>query len=95
MNAPEKSLLRAWGALMALSVLLAVAAEPARPRGYVLAWTALVCLVAFWKARIVLSSYLGLRQAPSARAGFALAVAVILAIVAASFALQFAVATLA
>ncbi len=95
MNEAEKSLLRAWGVLMALSIALAVAAESARPQRFVLAWTAIVALVALYKARIVLAAYLGLRQAPSVLAGFSAAIAVILAIAVASFALQAALAALA
>ncbi|HMN73363.1 MAG TPA: hypothetical protein PKA55_15995 [Rhodoblastus sp.] len=94
MSAPEKSLLRAWGLLMGLSVALAIAAESARPLRYVLVWTALVCIVAFWKARIVLSAYLGLRVAPSALGGFSFAIAAILAIVFGSFAVQILMAAL-
>lgn len=94
MNASEKSLLRAWGVLMGLSIALAVAAESARPQRFMLIWTGFVCVVAFWKARIVLSAYLGLRVAPSALGGFSFSIAVILAIVFGSFAIQALMATL-
>ena len=91
MTASEKSLLRAWGVMMALSIALAIAAEPLRPENYILAWAAFVSIVVYWKARIVLSAYLGLRDAPAARAGFSLAVAIILAMVLGGFALQLAI----
>ena len=93
MTAAEKSVLRAWGVMMGLSIALAILAESVRPRGYILAWAAFICIVAYWKARIVLSSYLGLRVAPGARSGFSLAIAIILALVFASFVLQRAMVT--
>jgi len=93
-NASEKSLLRAWGLLMGLSIALALAAESARPQRFMLAWAAFICVVAFWKARIVLSAYLGLRVAPAALGGFSLAIAAILAIVLGSFGVQALMATL-
>ena len=95
MNSSEIRLVRAWAVLMALSLALAVAAESARPQKALLAWVAVIAAVAFWKARIVLSVYLDLRRAPSALSGFSLAIAVILAIVAASFALQAFIAAFA
>ena len=88
MTASEKKLVRAWAGLMGLSLTLALAAESARPRAYVLGWVILVAAVAWCKARIVLSTYLDLRRAPSALAGFSFAIFIILAIVVSSFALQ-------
>ena len=94
MTTSEKSLLRAWGLMMALSIALSIAAEPLWPQSYLLAWAAFVCMVAYWKARIVLSTYLGLKAAPGARAGFSLAIAVILAMILGSFALELAIPAL-
>lgn len=88
MIASERKLLKAWGALMGLSLALAVAAETARPARFLLVWTAVVVAVAYFKARIVLADYLGLRSAPGALAGFGAAVAVILLTLFASFALE-------
>jgi len=93
-SAAEKSLLRAWTVLMALSLALALA-EAVRPGEYRLLWIAIVGAVAVWKARVVLSSYLGLHRAPAALAGFMLAIAVIIAIVVSSFALQALIANFA
>lgn len=95
MNAQEKSLIGAWALLMGLSIALAFAAEAARPQHYLFAWSILVAAVAFWKARIVLSAYLGLRAARGALGGFSLAVAFILALVVASLAVQAFVARFA
>ena len=88
MSASEKRLARAWAVLMGLSVTLAFAADSARPRTYMLGWVMLVGAVAWWKARIVLSTYLDLRRAQSALAGFSFVIFIILAIVVASFALE-------
>lgn len=93
MNASEKSLLRAWVVMMTLSIALAVAADPMRPHSYALMWTAFICIIAYWKARIVLSSYLGLQTVPGARAGFSFAIAFILAMALGSFALELAITT--
>ena len=94
MTAAEKSLLRAWTVLVALSLALALA-EAVRPGEYLLLLLASVLAVAVWKARVVLANYLGLRRAPSALAGFTFAIVVIIAIVVSSFSLQALIANFA
>lgn len=81
------SLLMNWAALMALSLVLAFAADvggAARP-GVI--WFVVIAAAAALKSRIVLRSYLGLARAPGALAGFFSAALIVLALVAASFAL--------
>lgn len=94
MIASERSLLRAWAMLMALSAALAIATEVARPSRFHLVWAGVVALVAYLKARIVLANYLGLKSAPGALAGFAAAIGAIFLLVVLSFALEQALAAL-
>jgi hypothetical protein len=82
---PSGRLLRTWFALMALSIVLAVAADTTHASRLGIGLLALVGAAAFLKARLVLAVYLGLRVAPSALAGFSAAVGAILAIVVLSF----------
>jgi hypothetical protein len=85
MSASVRSLLAAWGALMALTLVMAFAGDVAHASRLGHLWIVLIATVAAWKSRIVLGSYLGLGAAPAALAGFVSAVIVILAVVAASF----------
>ena len=67
-------LTRAWLALMALSAASAFVATGVSHGLFRTAAGALILLLAFLKARIILSRYLGLWQAPAWRAGFNLAI---------------------
>jgi hypothetical protein len=80
-----RRLLSGWAALMALSLILAFAADvvgAARPGAI---WLVVIAGVAALKSRIVLRSYLGLARAPGALAGFFAVVVAVMALVASSF----------
>jgi hypothetical protein len=84
-HAETVTLVLNWGALMALSLILAFAADiggAARP-GVV--WVLVIAGAAAFKSRIVLRSYLGLARAPGALAGFFTVAMALLGLVAASF----------
>ena len=85
MSSPIRSLLAAWGALMALTLVLAFAGDVVHASRLGPVWIVLIALVAGAKARIVLGSYLGLSAAPHALLGFTGAQVVALAVVVASF----------
>jgi hypothetical protein len=73
-----------WAALMALSLILAFAADiggEARPGAL---WVLVIAGAATFKSRIVLRSYLGLARAPGALAGFFTVGLVLLGLVAVS-----------
>ena len=79
------SLVFDWAELMVLSALMAFAAaiiSPSRPGAV---WLVVIACVAAAKARIILSSYLGLSRAPAALAGFFSVALIVLALVLASF----------
>lgn len=78
-------LLRAWAALMTLTVVLAFAADVSHASRLGLVSIAMIALAVVVKARLVLGVYLGLRVAPGALAGFTSAVVIVLAIVVGSF----------
>jgi hypothetical protein len=79
------SLLFNWAALMALSLVLAFAADVTHAASPGAVWIVVIAGVAALKSRVVLRSYLGLSHAPGALAGFFTAVFVVLALVASSF----------
>ena len=85
MASKAKTLLFAWAALMALSLVLAVAGDVSHASRLGAAMLLAVVIAAATKAHLVLRFYLGLRAAPGALAGFTSAVVVTLALVAASF----------
>jgi hypothetical protein len=80
-----RSLVAAWAALMALTLVLAFAGDVVHPTRLGAAMTLAVALAAAFKAHLVLRCYLGLRAAPGALAGFTGAVIGALAVVMASF----------
>ncbi|WP_298428941.1 hypothetical protein [Rhodoblastus sp.] len=80
-----RPLLAAWVALMALSLVLAIAGDVIHPSRLGVAMMLAIVVAAVVKARLVLRFYLGLRAAPGALAGFTSAVALTLAVVVASF----------
>lgn len=69
----SKPLLRAWGLLVGLSLLAALATIAAMPRWMA---AAVILTLAFWKARIILARYLDLRRAPVWLAGATMALAI-------------------
>lgn len=90
MASKAKTLLFAWAALMALSLVLAVAGDVSHASGLGpsrlgAAMLLAVVIAAATKAHLVLRFYLGLDAAHGALAGFTSAVVVTLALVAASF----------
>jgi hypothetical protein len=78
------SLVLNWAELMALSALMAFAANIAGPSRSGAVWLVVIACVAAVKARIILSSYLGLSRAPAALAGFFSVALIVLALVLAS-----------
>jgi uncharacterized BrkB/YihY/UPF0761 family membrane protein len=85
MKNTTSSLLINWAALMALTLVLAVAGEVVGSTRPGAIGICVIACVAALKARIVLRSYLGLFRAPGALGGFSSAVFVLLALVAVSF----------
>jgi hypothetical protein len=84
-HAETVTLVLNWAALMALSLILAFAADvggAARPGAV---WIAVIAGAAAFKSRIVLRSYLGLAKAPGALAGFFSVALALLGVVAISF----------
>lgn len=69
----RKALYIAWGALIALSLASTVLSLPAIWAHWPVATGVAVLGLAWQKARIILSQYLGLAQAPAWRRGFELA----------------------
>src|SRR6266700_3385819 len=85
MRASIHSLLAVWAALMALTLLLAIAGDVGHASRLGPIWILLIALAVAAKARLVLGVYLGLSAAPAALSGFTSAVVLALAIVVASF----------
>lgn len=85
MTASTRSLVFAWGQLMALTATMAFAANALTSSRPGAVWLVVIAAVAAAKARIVLGFYLGLSRAPGALAGFFAAAVAVLALVAASF----------
>jgi hypothetical protein len=85
MRASTRSLVCAWGQLMALTASMAFAANAQTASRPAAVWLLVIAGVAAAKARIVLDSYLGLSRAPTALAGFFAAAVAVLALVASSF----------
>jgi hypothetical protein len=84
-HAETVTLVLNWAALMALSLILAFAADiggAARPGAV---WIFVIAGAAAFKSRIVLRSYLGLGRAPGALAGFFSVALALLGLVAISF----------
>jgi hypothetical protein len=84
-HAETVTLVLNWAVLMALSLLLAFAADiggAARPGAV---WVFVIAGAAAFKSRIVLRSYLGLARAPGALAGFFTVALALLGLVAISF----------
>ena len=83
-HAESITLVLNWAALMALSLILAFAADiggAARPGAV---WVFVIAGAAAFKSRIVLRSYLGLARAPGALAGFFTVALALLGLVAVS-----------
>ncbi|MDI9849629.1 hypothetical protein QM467_16360 [Rhodoblastus sp. 17X3] len=85
MKASTRSLVFAWGQLMALTASMAFAANALTQSRPGAVWLVVIAGVAAAKARVVLGFYLGLSRAPAALAGFFAAAVAVLALVAASF----------
>ena len=84
-HAETVALVLNWAALMALSLILAFAADiggAARPGAV---WIFVIAGAAAFKSRIVLRSYLGLAKAPGALAGFFTVALALLGLIAVSF----------
>lgn len=80
-----RTLFVAWAALMALSVVLALAGDVSHPSRLGEAMMLLLVVAAAGKAHLVLRFYLGLENVPGALAGFTSAVVAILVLVVTSF----------
>ncbi len=87
MRLEDWSLTGTWLKLMALTILLAIAADVTHASRLGQVWIAAISLAVIWKARLVLSAYLRLKAAPPALAGFTSAVFFIVVLVALAFAI--------
>ncbi|WP_101068466.1 nitric oxide reductase F protein [Roseovarius salinarum] len=67
---PRDPLLRAWAALVGLGLASTVVAALHWPPGWAAPAGALILVLAWLKARVILSRYLGLHAAPFWRRGF-------------------------
>ncbi|MGO9545620.1 MAG: hypothetical protein ACLPPF_12615 [Rhodomicrobium sp.] len=85
MKREDRTLAFAWLKLMALTILLAIAADVTHVSRLSPAWIAAIVIAIIWKARLVLGVYLGLKAAPPALAGFTSAVLFIVVLVALAF----------
>jgi hypothetical protein len=86
MRTDDRNLIYAWLKLMALSGVLAIAADVAHASRLGPGWIAAIALAVIWKSRLVLSNYLGLKAAPSELTGFTSAIFFVVATVALAFA---------
>jgi hypothetical protein len=80
-----RPLVAAWAALMALSLVLALAGDVVHASRLGTAMIVAVALAVSLKAHLVLRVYLGLKAAPGALAGFTSAAVLAIVLVAASF----------
>jgi hypothetical protein len=87
MDHTDLQLVKAWLKLVALTAILALAADVTHTSRLGPALIVTIALAMVWKARLVLGTYLGLRTAPPALAAFTAGVVFIVVLVAASFAL--------
>jgi hypothetical protein len=85
MAAKVRPFIVAWAALMALSLVLALAGDVIHASRLGAAMMLAIVGAAAVKAHLVLRFYLGLDGAPSALAGFTSAVVILLVLVAGSF----------
>jgi len=72
---PRDPLLRAWGALIGLSLGSTLLSSGVLPPGLTILSGALILTLAWLKARVILSRYLGLADAPFWRRGFEMSLA--------------------